>query len=219
MAKKKNEGSGEMFILFFIVAACLLFLPFLIFTANRYRKLKRKYNAMPNLQRVYDVKLIFTNFAAVVLLVALIALCLFLFTYYITAYIYPEALPYVMLTLLIAFPIAMFWPLKKAAEYIAIDYMGVMFNDNDGTMIFPADSGNQSLSDIVRLRFLHRISEQDIISISRITSVTREKGVKFFIHGDFGSRLFYFSSKQKRDECLSALQARTRVKGGRDYGY
>lgn len=82
---------------------------------------------MPNLQRVYDVKLIFTNFAAVVLLVALIALCLFLFTYYITAYIYPEALPYVMLTLLIASDCNVL-AIKKAAEYIAIDYMGVIFS-------------------------------------------------------------------------------------------
>ena len=53
----------------------------------------------------------------------------------------------------------------------------------------------------------------------RQTSFTRETGVNFYIHGDFGSRKINFTTKQKRDECLMALQARTSIRGGRDLGY
>ena len=113
----------------------------------------------------------------------------------------------------------MIWPMKKMAERIAIEYFGVIFNDNDRTIVLPADIDNMGLGDRLRLKFLSRMGEQDSIEIRKISNITREKGVNFYIHGDFGSRRINFSNKQKRDECISALQARTRVRGGRDYGY
>lgn len=75
--------------------------------------------------------------------------------------------------------------MKKMAERIAIEYFGIIFNDNDRTIILPADLGNMGLGDWLRLKFLSRMGEQDSIEIRKISNITREKGVNFYIHGDF----------------------------------
>ena len=37
-------------------------------------------------------------------------------------------------------------------------------------------------------------------------SISREKGKILFIHGEFGTRKIEYMTKQKRDECLYAIQ-------------
>lgn len=216
MAKKKDDGSAV--ILLFVVAF-FVFLPFLIFGMFFYRKLKRKYSAIPNIQRVYDIGVLFKTLGASIAVIVVSALLVLQLSALPAKFVSPETSHYIARVLFILYPIVMIWPMKKMAERIAIEYFGIVFNDNNRTIILPADMGNMGLGDWLRLRFLSRMGEQDSIDIRRISNITREKGVNFYIHGDFGSRRINFSNKQKRDECLSALQARTRVKGGRDYGY
>lgn len=216
MAKKKDDGSASILLL---VVALFVFLPFLIFGIFFYRKLKRKYSAIPNTQRVYDIGVLFKTLgASIAIIVASAVLALQLSTLP-TKFVSPETSQYIIRIMLVLYPAVMVWPMKKMAERIAIEYFGIIFNDNDRTMILPADLGNMGLGDWLRLKFLSRMGEQDSIDIRKISNITREKGVNFYIHGDFGSRRINFSNKQKRDECISALQVRTRVKGARDYGY
>jgi hypothetical protein len=216
MAKKKDDGSAV--ILLFVVAF-FVFLPFLIFGMFFYRRLKRKYSAIPNIQRVYDIGALFKTLGASIAVIVVSALFALQFCALITKDLSPGNSRNIARVILVLYPIVMIWPMKKMAERIAIEYFGIIFNDNDRTIILPADIGNMGLGDWLRLKFLSRMGEQDSIEIRKISNITREKGVNFYIHGDFGSRRINFSNKQKRDECLSALQARTRVKGGRDYGY
>ncbi|ANZ89335.1 MULTISPECIES: hypothetical protein [Enterobacteriaceae] len=216
MAKKKDDGSSV--ILLFVVAF-FLFLPFLIFGTFFYRKLKRKYSAIPNIQRVYDIGVLFKTLGATIAAVMVSALLVLQLSILPVKFVSPETSKYISIFLFTLYPVVMIWPMKKMAERIAIEYFGVIFNDNDRTIVLPADIDNMGLGDRLRLKFLSRMGEQDSIEIRKISNITREKGVNFYIHGDFGSRRINFSNKQKRDECISALQARTRVRGGRDYGY
>ena len=216
MAKKKDDGSAVMLL---FVVAFFVFLPFLIFGIFFYRKLKRKYSAIPNIQRVYDIGVLFKTLGASIVVIVVSAVLVLQFCGLLAKNLSPETSRNIAGVILVLYPIVMIWPMKKMAERIAIEYFGIIFSDNDRTMILPADIGNMGLGDRLRLKFLSRMGEQDSIEIRKISNITREKGVNFYIHGDFGSRRINFSNKQKRDECISALQARTRVKGGRDYGY
>ncbi|OLY66395.1 hypothetical protein BWD41_25945 [Citrobacter braakii] len=216
MAKKKDDGSAVMLL---FVVAFFVFLPFLIFGIFFYRKLKRKYSAIPNIQRVYDIGVLFKTLGTSIVVIVVSAVLVLQFCGLLAKNLSPETSRNIAGVILVLYPIVMIWPMKKMAERIAIEYFGIIFNDNDRTMILPADIGNMGLGDRLRLKFLSRMGEQDSIEIRKISNITREKGVNFYIHGDFGSRRINFSNKQKRDECISALQARTRVKGGRDYGY
>lgn len=216
MAKKKDDGSLG---LLFVILAFLIFLPFLIFSFLRYRKLKRLYNSIPNIQRVFDTGKIYSSVLfAVFIVVGAIGLMIGLVSA-LHKNLNPTDAAILSKSLLITIAVLMIWPMKKMAERVAVEYFGIIFNDNDKTMILPADITNISFGDLIRLKFLRRLGEQDRIAISSITNITREKGVNFYIHGSFGSRRINFSNKQKRDECLSALQARAGNRGGRDYGY
>mgnify|MGYP001063096106 FL=1 len=216
MAKKKNDGSAGALL---SVVAFFVFLPFLIFGIFYYRKLKRKYSAIPNIQRVYDIGVLFKTVGASIAVIVVSAVLVLQMSALPAKFVSVETSHYIARVILFLYPIAMIWPMKKMAERIAIEYFGIIFNDNDRTIMLPADIGNMGLGDWLRLKFLSRMGEHDSIEIRKISNITREKGVNFYIHGDFGSRRINFSNKQKRDECISALQARTRVKGGRDYGY
>ncbi len=111
------------------------------------------------------------------------------------------------------------YPIKKMAERVAVRYFGVVFDDTEKKIVIPADLENSSFGENLRLNFIRKMGDYEEINVKDISSVTREKGVNFYIHGQFGSRKINFSNKQKRDECLSALQARTSIRFGRDLGY
>lgn len=216
MAKKKDDGSIGLLL---ALLAFLIFLPFLIFSFLRYRNLKRLYSAIPNTQRVFDTgKLYGSVFFAIVTVMGVVSLMIGLVSV-LHKNVNPSDAAILSKSLLITITVLMIWPMKKMAERVAVEYFGIIFNDNDNTMILPADISNISFGDVIRLKFLSKLGEQDRIAIGTITNITREKGVNFYIHGSFGSRCINFSNKQKRDECLSALQARAGKKGGRDYGY
>ena len=222
MAKKnKNEGAVLGYILsyVFMLVAILIFRPCLSITFLRYRKLKKMYRGVANTQRVYDRGNLFNNIFVTIILLAVFTFIIVCIDLDLEKYAPPEYLNNIVLFILPPFVLFLLWTLKKVAEGIAVEYFGVMFNDNDHSMHLPADLDNMGLGETLRLHFLRRLGDQDRIDVKKITNITREKGVNFYIHGDFGSRKIHFTNKQKRDECISALQARTRVRGGRDYGY
>lgn len=216
MAKKKNDEFAGLLLL---LAGLLVFLPFLVFSFLRYRKLKRTYDAIPNIQRVYDVGVLYKTIGAAVVMVIFAGIVCLGLSGVFHKNASPEFARLASQALLLVIPLAMIWPMKKMAERVATEYFGVIFNDNDRSIVLPVDIQNMGLGEILRLRFLSRLGDQERIGIQQITNITREKGVNFYIHGDFGSRKIHFSNKQKRDECIAALQARIRAKGGRDYGY
>ncbi|UNP89267.1 hypothetical protein MNZ22_01975 [Aeromonas encheleia] len=211
----KNKDNGQLLILI----GSLLFIPFLLFTYLHYQKLKKHFQAIPNTQRVLDASLLSsTMVASGIALIAGVYGMLFV-NDVIEKNMSPDIAPFIAWPFNLLFGIVLFYILMKLAERIAVRYFGILFNDNDNTMLIPADIANASFGENLRLQFLRRLGDQEAIDIKNITNVTREKGVNFYIHGNFGSRLINYTNKQKRDECLSALKARTKISISRDFGY
>lgn len=215
---RNNRANEEMMKYAFMALGVILFLPFMLFSYLHYSSIKKRHIKGSGTQRVYDVGLLWRSiiFSSGIITTGLIAM--FYTNSYLLSAIPPEYAK-VLFGVDILVVIASLYPIKKMAERVAVRYFGVIFDDNDKKMVIPADLENASFGENLRLNFIRKMGDYEAIDIKDISSVTREKGVNFFIHGRFGSRKINFSNKQKRDECLSALQARTSVRFGRDLGY
>ncbi|MCD8549040.1 MAG: hypothetical protein LRY75_14085 [Shewanella xiamenensis] len=138
--------------------------------------------------------------------------------FYVTTRVPPDFINYALAVNGIILVLGIY-AIYKMAQRVAVRYLGVIFNNDTKMMIIPVDLANASASENLRFQFLRRMGECEEIPVKLITNITREKGVNFYIHGAFGSRQINFTNKQKRDECLMALQARTKVSRGGDLGY
>ncbi|MEA9423396.1 hypothetical protein ACV1C5_17955 [Aeromonas caviae] len=215
---RNNRANEEMMKYAFIALGVILFLPFMLFSYLHYSSIKKHHIKGSCTQRVYDVGLLWRSiiFSSGIITTGLIVM------FYINSHLLsaiPPEYAKVLFGVDILVVIASLYPIKKMAERVAVRYFGVIFDDNDKKMVIPADLENSSFGENLRLNFIRKMGDYEEIYIKDISSVTREKGVNFYIHGHFGSRKINFSNKQKRDECLSALQARTSVRFGRDLGY
>lgn len=65
---------------------------------------------------------------------------------------------------------------------------------------------NFGIQDYLQLRFIRDMGDMESVPLSAITKITREAGKKLYVHGEFGSRGIAFSHKQKRDECIAAIE-------------
>jgi tellurium resistance protein TerD len=217
MATKKNDADVKFF---FSVVAFLIFIPFMAFAYLHYRNLKSRYVTNKNVQRIVDIGRLY---AAVGTAIAALAISLGMFWFISAMFTKSTAgtsfSDFVFPIMLVIYVLVMVYPLKKLADAAGTAYLGVILDDSSQTLIFPADLANCSASDIVKLRFLEGLGSVDMIPLTQISSFTREKGRLLHIQGDFGSRALSFSNKQKRDECLSALQRRIKFRGSRDLGY
>jgi hypothetical protein len=215
---RNNRANEEMLKYAFMILGVILFLPFMFFSYFHYKRIKKRHIKESGTQRVYDVGLLWRSifFSAGIITTGLIAM--FYTNSYLLSYIPPEYSKVVFgLDALIV--VISLYPIKKMAERVAVRYFGVVFDDTEKKIVIPADLENSSFGENLRLNFIRKMGDFEEINVKDISSVTREKGVDFYIHGQFGSRKINFSNKQKRDECLSALQARTSVRFGRDLGY
>lgn len=213
--KKANDESVK---LFFMVAGVLLFLPFMFVSFFHYKGLKKAHYSTSNAQRVFDSAQLIKSivYSAGVITTTLITM------YYVTANLMRLVGPdyqNAVLGLDLVILVIGIYPVCMLAQRVAVRYLGVIFNDDTHRMVIPADLANASIGEYLRLQFLRRMGKCEEIPFREITSITREKGVNFYIHGSFGSRQINFTNKQKRDECLMALQARTKASRGGDLGY
>ncbi|GIU12778.1 hypothetical protein [Shewanella glacialipiscicola] len=216
MARRK--ANDESIKLFFMVAGVLLFLPFMFVSFFHYKKLKKIYFSTSNAQRVFDSAQLIKSIVYSVGLITTTLIIMFYATSQLSGLVGPDYQKVILGldAILLALGI---YPVCKLAQRVAVRYLGVIFNDDSNRMIIPVDLANASASENLRLQFLKQMGECEEIPIKEITNITREKGVNFYIHGAFGSRQINFTNKQKRDECLMALQARTKVSRGGDLGY
>ncbi|EKP0310128.1 hypothetical protein JE959_000102 [Aeromonas veronii] len=215
---RNDRANEELMKFIFMAVGVILFLPFMLFSYLHYNNIKKRHMNGSGTQRVYDIGLLWRSiiYSAGIITTGLVMM------FYINSQlvsIMPPEYKQVLWLIDVMVVIASLYPIKKMAERVAVRYFGVIFDDNDKKMVIPADLENASFGENLRLNFIRKMGDYEAIDIKDISSVTREKGVNFFIHGRFGSRKINFSNKQKRDECLSALQARTSVRFGRDLGY
>lgn len=119
--------------------------------------------------------------------------------------------------LLVAFVLFL---LLQMTRFIAARMFGVLVHAERGRVDFPQVPSNFNLEQWLRLQPAWSIASLGTVPIAEIESITRERGIWLHLHGPFGSRCIAMGSKQRRDECIAAIE---RMAGrrlvGRDLGY
>ena len=97
-----------------------------------------------------------------------------------------------------------FYVMSKKAGCMMV---GVLFYPQSNIIVIPRDSlTNTAMADVFALKWVVDMYTMEAIDLNAIKKITRQSGKWLFIHGDFGTRGIYFSNKQKRDECISAIE-------------
>lgn len=99
------------------------------------------------------------------------------------------------------------------ALHLAVIYLGVVGAPEHDRLFFSPDMQSYGVLDYLLLRFIVDYFRVDSIPLSAIKRITRGHGTEIYLHGDFGSRAIFFSSKQKRDECMVMIQSLTNKRG------
>lgn len=90
---------------------------------------------------------------------------------------------------------------------IATTQIGMLTYKSKGIFVIPSDYRNNTLQDnILKLQAAKDLCSMEELPIKAVARVTRQGGTKVFIHGSFGTRCLSWRDKQKRDECIAALE-------------
>jgi hypothetical protein len=192
MAKKQGESAEGLMSLIGFVAL----LPLMVVSLAHYHSLQNRFPEDDDTQRIFDVRLV-TKYFVIAGIIAFL-------TWNIAA---KQLLVLQPLTPLYAIIVlAASYVLIKLAMAISSSYFGVLVDASRDRVIMPKDMANYSVSDYFQLKFVRELGQMEIVGLSQIKRITRQGGTALFIHGKFGSRGIKFSIKQKRDECMSAIQ-------------
>jgi hypothetical protein len=192
MAKKQGESAeGLMFLIGFVAL-----LPLMVISISYYYSLKGRYPEDEDAQRVFDVRLVTKYF----LTAGLIAFV----TWNVAVKQLFTLQPLTPLHILIV--TCALYLLIKLAMAMSSSYFGVLIDIRKDRMVMPKDMANYSIADYLQLKFIRELGKMEEVPLSQIKRITRQGGTALFIHGKFGSRGIKFSIKQKRDECMSAIQ-------------
>lgn len=190
---RKSKSKDNSAILFIIAA-----LPIIIFSFFFYRKLSNKYLQSEKIQRVNDIKrLLYPTIT--------IGSCIFLLIIFCSG----EFKEFLKTNALIDFGIALLFFISFliigyfGAKYIAILYLGILFDYENKCIICPYDFESYGINDYLSLNFLKTFTQVHCINVDELTKITRGYGNELYLHGKFGSNKIKMSSKQKRDECLA----------------
>lgn len=179
MASRKKNNSGDLFFVFCAIGM-VMFIPFIWFMVRHYKRLIRTY-VNSNTQRVFDIRSFFKALGIVFGMTATV-------TYFALAYISNVANPYNYI-LASAYLAGLVYVMYHMSLSLANTYFGVVVDPQNRKVIIPVDTANCSLTDLLALNFLRQAGSVEEISLDEIDRVTKEKGVNFYIHGVFGSRM------------------------------
>lgn len=172
-------------------------LPLLIVSVIHYSRLKSKYPENEYSQRAFDIGNLArpcgTSIAAVVIFYWLYA-------------IFASGKSIVSLVIGCTILVFALFTFFKIAQSVASTYFGVLVDPQNDRVLLPKDMANYSISDYFNLKFVTELGTMEEVPLSQIRRITRQAGKKLYIHGKFGSRGMEFSKKQKRDECISAIE-------------
>lgn len=194
MATNKNDNNAGSVILM-VGIGFIIFIPFLIFTFMYYAKLKREFPLTESSQRIFDMGKLLPTFA--------IGGFASMVGYYALVVASSSKLAIILVPI---FAITGIWLCYHIAKSIASTYFGVIVDPVRDSIILPKDMANYGIGDYLRLRFIKELGSLEIVKLSKVTKITRQAGKTLFVHGAFGSRGIEFTNKQKRDECLAAIE-------------
>lgn len=194
-AKKKDDSD------LYIVLGMILFIPFLIFAWRHYSRLKREFVANASSQRIFDTASLWypLGIGGGITAVA---------TYLILALAHGPW--YLSIILAPCLGLLFLFLGRQVARWLAATYFGVLVDPLQDRVLLPCDMASYGVAEYLSFRFLRDMGTVDSISLSGITKITREAGKSLYVHGGFGSRAMTFTNKQKRDECIAAIESASR---------
>ena len=215
--KQEQEAMANLFVWSILALFGLLglvLLPFTgIFAYFQWRKIKSKL-FRPNMIRIHEgsfntLKLMAIDSLGAVAWIFLTAIGAFIF---LVAFIdeWPTWASWVHFLVYAVFALSTIYGLffyYSKSKQIACRVAGVVILPDEDIMAIPCDSLNNTISDdLVKFKWIKDYCSLEVINIKSIESISREKGKILFIHGEFGTRKIEYMTKQKRDECLYAIQ-------------
>jgi hypothetical protein len=114
---------------------------------------------------------------------------------------------------LIILSLYVLWHMMTIARWSSIVYFGVIVDSIGDRIYFRQDQQSYDISDYLTMKFFRDLEKIDSVKISEIDQLSRQYGENLYIAGSFGSRKIWFTNKQKRDECIYALQNSGRMPG------
>ena len=196
MAAKKKDDSDV-----YIALGMILFIPFLVFAWRHYNRLKREFAANASSQRIFDTESLWYPLGVGGVITAVLAYLILLLahgSWYLSIIFAP------------CFGLLFLYLGRQVARWLAATYFGVLVDPLQDRVLFPCDMASYGVADYLSFRFLQDMGVVDSIPLSGITKITREAGKSLCVHGAFGSRGMTFTNKQKRDECIAAIESASR---------
>jgi hypothetical protein len=189
----------------------LAFLPFLLVSIFHYYALRTQHGITDNSQRIFQTSSIWKPIFLGIFIGSFLALDIYLIYSIFTGGSDGREQGTKLILYLIAFipliiGLLLSWVAYHVACWIAATYYGVLIDQGSGKIVLPKDMANYSITDYLMLKFIYELGKMESVNLRDIKRITRQRGYSLFIHGPFGSRALKFPSKQKRDECMSAIE-------------
>lgn len=198
MANKKDEGLGLLFQTILIVISSV----FLINTAIVNHHFTKKYNAKEAPIRVMDAGNILRFLPALLIIGGLAftaVLCVALFSEHITPIIQYIAWGIIVVLAIIAY--------LAISARIGTTQIGMLIFPDKDLIVIPTDPNKNSfVENILQAQLVGNMFSMEEIPLSKLKKITKQSGKKAFLHGTFGTRCVAWRNKQKRDECIAALE-------------
>lgn len=195
MAKRKKDDNSLAVLLGVIGSIFFIFFLLNSFIVNQYYS--RKYNIAKASIRVTDPGNIIRFLPYIFTLSVLLGMALF------TLHGAPGLLALIEIALILIALIGMF----ILSARIGTTQIGMLIFRKQGIFIIPTDPNKNTLyQNIFQFQLVKDMFTMEELPLNEIYKITREYGKKAFIHGTFGSRQVAWRDKQKRDECIAALE-------------
>lgn len=201
---KKNDSAFEVYV--FI--GSLLLLPLIFVAYGRYKKLARKYLTSPEYiggRRVFETSCIWPT--VVIMAVSIVMLYMFVIIPISAGFALDGVLGYFTKTLSFAAYVFILWLYIRWAKRLACIYFGVWIAPAQDKVVLLNDLNSLGIFDYLSLNTVKLADNMVEIPLSGIKRISRQSGTTILLHGDFGSYSFDYASKQKRDECITAIQS------------
>ena len=178
-----------------VVAAVISFIPMLIISVVFFAHLSKKY-LTPTARRINDISLLLPAMSKC-LIWNLLWMCIIVGLF---AFNVNIILIYIMIMFTAWFNVIM-------AKWTTIVYFGCIVDPYNNKLYFRQDQSNYGILDYLTFKFFRDLDKIDSVNLSTIGKISRQHWDKLYIAGEFGSRNIRFSNKQKRDECIHAIQS------------
>lgn len=202
---KKNENDAGVLLLAGILGTIITSV-FLINTYLVYQYYNKKYDFKAATDRVTDtwnfVKYVLGTPGIIIICVMFAGLPAFFLQNGVSSLGRILIIIWVILCLIVA----IIWLLLDTAR-MATTQAGLLIYKDRGYFVIPSDWQQNSLTEnIIHLKIITFMYEMECLRLTDLEKTTREGGKIAYLHGNFGTRKISWRNKQKRDECIAALE-------------